>query len=69
MKRMQIMCGNCAGCGYVNQRFIPNGDGYTVKIKQDTCKECNGKCHTEYAVFSIEEAEAILKHCGLNIEN
>ena len=66
MKRMQVTCGNCAGCGYVNQKFIPNNDGKTMRIEEDICNECNGKGYTEYAVFSIEEAEAILKHCGLD---
>ncbi len=68
MQRMNVMCKNCAGMGYTNQRFIPNDNGFTFKIKQDTCDECGGTGHTEYAVFSIEEAEAILKHCGLNKE-
>lgn len=69
MVRMDLMCKKCAGLGYTNERYIPNDDGITCKTERDTCDECNGVGHTEYAIFSIEEANAILKHCGLSTEN
>lgn len=69
MERMNIMCKKCAGMGYTNQRFIPSGDGMTMRSEKDICDECNGVGHTEYAIFSIEEAKAIIKHCGLTTES
>ena len=69
MKRIQLMCNKCAGIGYIDEKITPNDDGLTCKIERDICDECNGVGYTEYATFSIEEAEAILKHCGLPIEN
>ena len=68
MERMKVFCNNCVGFGYVNQKFIFNDDGITFRIEKDVCSMCNGKGYTEYAVFSIEEAEVILKHCDLNKE-
>ena len=66
MNRMKVACSNCAGLGYINQKFIANNDGKTLRYIEDICSECNGKGYTEYAIFSIEEAEIILKHCGLS---
>lgn len=72
MKRMHITCNNCCGTGTeIKWRFftkdISTGIG-TMQREEIVCESCNGKGYTEYAVFSIEEAEAILKHCGLNKE-
>lgn len=66
MRRMQVTCGNCAGIGY----YVTWEDigANTLQKKEIWCKECNGNGYTEYAVFSIEEAEAIFKHCGLDKE-
>ena len=64
MERMMAMCGGCAGIGHTVV-YEPLDD-ISVKRKEITCDICNGKGYTEYAVFSIEEAEAILKHCGLS---
>ena len=70
MHRLNEMCEKCAGIGYINQRYIPNhGDEFDYKIEQDICDECGGTGHREYAIFSIEEAKAILKHCGLTTES
>lgn len=41
----------------------------TMEREEVVCKACNGKGCTAYATFTIEEANAILKHCGLTIEN
>ena len=69
---MQVTCGNCAGVGKTiiwRHRGIDE-NGFGVAQKEETiCAACDGKGYTEYAVFSIEEAEAILKHCGLNTES
>ena len=70
MERMQRICPYCSGRGVI-LRYIhasePNDEGLaTLKPEEITCDECGGQGHTEYAIFSVEEAEAILKHCGLN---
>ena len=70
MNTMQVTCGNCAGIGYKfrHKLIIDNIPG-TLKREEITCESCNGKGYTEYAVFSVEEAKAILKHCGLSTES
>lgn len=67
MNRMQIICGSCTGMGkQINWKVVDLNDNMgTMKKEEVVCGACNGKGYTEYAVFSIEEAEAILKHCGL----
>ena len=67
MKRMQVTCSNCGGIGYVDTWKEVATDGITTTMEREEilCQYCNGSGYTEYAVFSIEEAEAILKHCGL----
>lgn len=70
---MQVICSSCSGIGNTytweevlkDEGYINSGIG-TLKRKEIPCKACNGKGYIEYAVFSIEEAEAILKHCGLS---
>ena len=67
MKRMQVTCGNCAGIGHtVEWKVVGDGMAQSEKV---ICESCDGKGWTEYAVFSIEEAETILKHCGLTTES
>ena len=69
MKRMKVMCVKCAGIGYIDKNIAPSDDGLTFRTERYICNECNGAGYTEYAMFSIEEAEVILKHCGLTVEN
>lgn len=74
MERMKAACGNCAGVGKRIEWGIQPGvydeDGFHKAIREEiVCEACNGKGYTEYAVFSVEEAEAILKHCGLSTES
>lgn len=68
---MQIPCGSCAGIGKnYNWKLVDMDDTFgTMEKEEIVCAACNGKGWTEYAVFSVEEAKAILKHCGLNTEN
>jgi hypothetical protein len=69
MKTIQQTCGTCAGIG--NTSFwVTTGekDKYgneTTNLQQKECPQCGGKGYTEYAVFTVEEAQAILKHCGI----
>ena len=67
MHRMNVTCGCCAGMGKVRSYKVLDDLRVTVD-KEIICEQCGGKGYTEYAVFSIEEAEAILKHCGLSVE-
>lgn len=70
MEIINVLCEKCAGLGYTNQHIIPSCDGMGVKIEKDICDICNGVGHIEKAaVFSVEEAKAILKHCGLSTES
>ena len=62
MERMLVICRNCGGIG---KTIIKSG---FMKKEETCCTQCNGKGYTEYAVFTVEEAEAILKHCGLSTE-
>ena len=71
MNTMQVTCGNCSGTGTsFKYLIVRNNDGTeTTKSEYGYCKKCGGKGYTEYAVFSPEEAKAILKHCGLSTES
>lgn len=69
MERLRQTCGSCSGLGYITiwknvlyDTETQTGTADRVVVK---CDGCDGNGYTEYAVFSIEEAEAILKHCGL----
>ena len=66
MRKILLQCENCNGNGHMGHKLIPNDDGKTRRfVKGDTCEVCEGNGYIEYAVLSIEEAEAILEHCGL----
>ena len=71
MERMQKTCGSCGGTGiFFGWKAVFNNDNTaTWEETSSVCTQCNGTGWTEYAVFSIEEAEAILKHCGLTTES
>jgi hypothetical protein len=40
-----------------------------AQSEEVVCPNCNGVGYTEYPVFSVEEAKAILKYCGLSTES
>ena len=72
MRKMTVTCGTCAGIGATDNFVIigESEDGIgTARRERTICPDCKGKGHSEYAVFTIEEAEAILKHCGLTTES
>lgn len=71
MKRAQEWCRECVGRGHKTiYRLVEfNGTGGTAQSEETICESCNGKGYLEYAVFTIEEAKAILKHCGLTTES
>lgn len=70
MNVMQVFCSNCAGIGkQTNWKIIDANDNIgTMKSEEVICEACNGKGYMEYATFTLEEAKAILKHCGLTTE-
>jgi hypothetical protein len=71
MERMQRICGNCGGMGsFLGWKHVESNNPIVMlEDAQIVCTQCNGTGYTEYAVFSVEEAEAILKHCGLIVES
>lgn len=61
-------CGTCGGTGIaVNWKITskPEDSYGTAERVEEECCACGGKGYTEYAVFTVEEAQAILKHCGI----
>ena len=73
MERRQVTCSVCGGLGKItNWKAVfetKNSEICTMQSKDVVCGNCNGLGWKEYAVFSVEEAEAILKHCGLPTES
>ena len=73
MNKKRVVCENCGGRGYTMEYFIVPGvydtDGFhKMQSEKKVCCNCNGEGYTEHAVFTVEEARAILKHCGLSTE-
>ena len=67
----KVTCGSCRGTGrhYIwRKEHVGDMTGLVLKEEGD-CIACKGKGYLEYATFSVEEAKAILKHCGLNVES
>lgn len=72
MNVMQVFCGSCAGTGkQTNWKVVDMYDDNTgTAMKEEViCEACNGKGYTGYAIFTLEEAKVILKHCGLSTES
>ena len=67
MKTMQVTCTNCGGIGQIH-RYELTSD-HKAQHVVTVCENCNGKGWIEYAMFSVEEANAILKHCDLSTES
>lgn len=67
MNILQETCGNCGGTGEeIKYTVLHPG---TAEITRETCGNCDGKGWREYAVFTVDEARAILNHCGLSTES
>ena len=67
------ICDDCGGTGKtilwkVDSTDEKTGIG-TAHREESVCESCNGEGWIEYAIFSVEEANAILKHCGLSTES
>lgn len=69
MNVMKVGCDKCDGFGYVSRFIVPDDNVHIACRNTEICDKCGGKGYAEYAVFSIEESKAILKHCGLSTES
>lgn len=74
METIQVNCSNCAGFGHIDKYvYDPEKSTepgvYTAHRKTIVCERCKGKGYIERVMFSVEEAKAILKHCGLDTES
>lgn len=65
----RVSCDQCGGLGYTVSYEPDSYDPKTrigkAKRKEIKCENCDGRGWFEYATFSVEEAKAILQHCGL----
>lgn len=65
METIRQICGTCSGMGkVVNWKNTNEVEGIYKKNEEECCT-CGGNGYIEYAVFSVEEAQAILKYCGI----
>jgi DnaJ-class molecular chaperone len=67
----RVTCGNCGGSGIETlYKDVFTEDKYTgqISVETVTCTNCGGKGYIERAEFSVDEAKAILEHCGLEVE-
>lgn len=73
MVKVNQTCGTCGGTGVIHNWIVEKGSGnYTwglAKSEEAKCAACDGKGYTEYAMFTLEEAEQIMKVCGLSTES
>ena len=68
MNMMVKYCPNCNGLGkQTNWNLVSlNEISGTLEEVEVECEACKGKGYIDYAVFSREEATAILEYCNLN---
>ena len=69
MKTILQPCSACGGTGFLEIWEVTSekdANGYCIAVnRRQKCGTCGGKCYTEHAEFTVEEAQAILKHCGI----
>lgn len=69
MKTIRQPCSACGGTGFLEiweAAEEKDTNGYCIAVnRREKCCACDGKCYTEHAEFTVEEAQAILKHCGI----
>lgn len=74
MKLVQEICENCHGFGevtYYKTDEVNDNTGFCIAHQvTEKCDRCRGSGYVEeYVMFTVKEAQAILKHCGLDAEN
>ena len=77
MIKHQVTCGNCYGTGKTQIAVVDDstvhdpiyGEVMQAHYEESICTQCNGKGYTEYVTFTVDEANVILKHCGLSTES
>ena len=71
MEINRITCGDCLGAGRkVVWKCVDLHDNMgTLQSDEVGCTQCGGCGYIEYPAFSVEEAKAILKFCGLSTES
>jgi hypothetical protein len=71
MKIKRDRCTTCGGSGrvtlWVNNGELNENNEHIFNMKFEDCKQCDGIGYTEYTVFNKNEAEQILKHCGIEV--
>ena len=72
MTRIPVACGNCGGRGH-RTVILTISEDKEIRVREGRfeeveCDQCGGAGYLEYAAFSIDEAEVIMKHCGLKWE-
>lgn len=73
MTQIPITCCNCRGRGHTTIFRTISEDTETGvcegRFEEVECEQCGGAGYVDYVAFSIEEAEVIMKHCGLTRED
>lgn len=69
MIKVKQTCGTCRGTGVMRYWIVEkepvNREHGIAELEEVQCSVCDGKGYTEYAMFTLEEAEQIMKVCGL----
>ena len=66
MIEQNVVCDCCNGTGKITS-FIPIND-ITLRSKLLKCLQCDGTGMIEVVQFTKKEAELILSHCGIRLE-
>lgn len=69
MTKVNQTCGTCGGTGVIRNWIVEkdrvNREYGVAKLEEVKCSVCDGRGWLEYAMFTLEEAEQIMKVCGL----
>ena len=69
MKIINNKCENCEGKGKLYEWGRINGrPDLPTKVFTGACEECGGQGYVPFVLFTLDEAKAILKHCGITIQ-
>ena len=62
-------CERCQARGFCEPMWENETGVCEGRFEEVECEQCGGAGYVEYVAFSIEEAEVIMKHCGLTWED